>query len=103
MKSSKPETKEKFSIAKFLRNKALLLAALVCEVVALLIDKAVITGFDKYEMSLTFAGLILMFIYLVWDGLKRKYKFYSRKWGMGPYAEPVCEDDADSIEKSDQQ
>lgn len=29
----------------------------------------------------------IVLIYLVIDGLKNKYKYYSKKWGMGPYAE----------------
>lgn len=31
--------------------------------------------------------MIIVLIYLVIDGLKNKYKYYSKKWGMGPYAE----------------
>lgn len=83
----KNQGKEKFSLARFLRRKALLLAALVCEVIALLMDKGVISATDELTMRLTVAGMIIVFIYLVIDGLKSKYKYYSKKWGMGPYAE----------------
>lgn len=83
----KNQGKEKFSLARFLRRKALLLAALVCEVAALLMDKGVIAATDELTMRLTVAGMIIVFIYLVIDGLKNKYKYYSKKWGMGPYAE----------------
>ena len=83
----KNKAKEKLSPAQFLRRKALLLAALVCEVIALLMDKGVIAAADELTMRLTVAGMIIVFIYLVIDGLKNKYKYYSKKWGMGPYAE----------------
>ena len=83
----KNQGKEKFSLARFLRRKALLLAAHVCEVIALLMDKGVISATDELTMRLTVAGMIIVFIYLVIDGLKSKYKYYSKKWGMGPYAE----------------
>lgn len=83
----KNQTKEKFSLARFLRRKFLLLAALACEVTALLMDKGIIAAADELTMRLTVAGMIIVFIYLVIDGLKNKYKYYSKKWGMGPYAE----------------
>lgn len=83
----KNKAKEKLSSAQFLRRKALLLAALVCEVAALLMDKGVIAATDELTMRLTVAGMIIVFIYLVIDELKSKYKYYSKKWGMGPYAE----------------
>ena len=80
MKNQRKEN-EKFSLAQFLRRKFLLLGALVCEVIALLMDKGIIAGSDEL------AGMIIVLIYLVIDGLKNKYKYYSKKWGMGPYAE----------------
>lgn len=83
----KNQTKEKFSLAQFLRRKFLLLAALACEITALLMDKGIIAATDELTMRLTVAGMIIVFIYLVIDGLKSKYKYYSKKWGMGPYAE----------------
>ena len=83
----KNKAKEKLSSAQFLRRKALLLAALGCEVAALLMDKGVIAATDELTMRLTVAGMIIVFIYLVIDELKSKYKYYSKKWGMGPYAE----------------
>ena len=75
MKNQRKEN-EKFSLAQFLRRKFLLLGALVCEVIALLMDKGIIAGSDELTTRLTVAGM-----------LKNKYKYYSKKWGMGPYAE----------------
>ena len=85
MKNQRKEN-EKFSLAQFLRRKFLLLGALVCEVIALLMDKGIIAGSSELTTRLTVAGIIVL-IYLVIDGLKNKYKYYSKKWGMGPYAE----------------
>lgn len=84
MKNQRKEN-EKFSLAQFLRRKFLLLGALVCEVIALLMDKGIIAGSDELTTRLTVAGMIIVLIYLVIDGLKNKYKYYSKKWGMGPY------------------
>ena len=81
------KVREKFSPAQFLRRKFLLLAALACEVTALLMDKGIIAATEDLTMRLTVAGMIIVFIYLVIDGLKNKYKYYSKKWGIGPYAE----------------
>lgn len=46
MKNQRKENK-KFSLAQFLRRKFLLLGALVCEVIALLMDKGIIAGSDE--------------------------------------------------------
>ena len=81
--------KEKFSLKKFLYSKLILLAALGCEVIAYLMVKGVLQGEAQAVNGLTVAGVILLFIYLVKDGLTRKYRHYSKKWGMGPYAEPA--------------
>lgn len=86
MKNQRKEN-EKFSLAQFLRRKFLLLGALVCEVIALLMDKGIIAGSAELTTRLTVAGMIIVLIYLVIDGLKNKYKYYSKKWGMGSYAE----------------
>ena len=86
MKNQRKEN-EKFSLAQFLRRNFLLLGALVCEVIALLMDKGIIAGSAELTTRLTVAGMIIVLIYLVIDGLKNKYKYYSKKWGMGPYAE----------------
>lgn len=99
MKQLKP-AKEKFNLGKWLYQKLLLLAALAFEVAALLIDKGVVTGTETLEMRLTWIGIVIMLVYLVWNGLKQKYRYYSRKWGMGPYAEAAPED-GDTNEKSD--
>lgn len=82
----KIKVKENFSFPQFLRRKLLLLAALVCEVAALLMDKGVIVASDKLTMDLTVGGIVIVLVYLVIDGLKNKYRYYSKKWGMGPYA-----------------
>lgn len=79
--------KENFNIPQFLRRKFLLLAALVCEVVALLMDKGIISATDERTMELTIAGIVIVLVYLVIDGLKSKYRYYSKKRGMGPYAD----------------
>lgn len=50
-------------------------------------DKGIIAGSAELTNRLTVAGMIIVLIYLVIDGLKNKYKYYSKKWGMGPYAE----------------
>lgn len=99
MKQLKP-AKEKFNLGKWLYEKLLLLVALVFEVAALLIDKGVVTGTEALEMRLTWIGIVIMLVYLVWNGLKQKYRYYSKKWGMGPYAEADPED-GDTNEKSD--
>ena len=78
---------KKFSIKRFLLSNYILLTALVCEVIALLMDKGVISGDERTVSGLTVAGVIIMFIQLVRDGLRKKYRYYSKKWGMGPYAE----------------
>lgn len=52
-----------------------------------MMDKGIIAGSDELTTRLTVAGMIIVLIYLVIDGLKNKYKYYSKKWGMGPYAE----------------
>lgn len=83
MKNQRKEN-EKFSLAQFLRRKFLLLGALVCEVIALLMDKGIIAGSDELTTRLTVAGMIIVLIYLVIDGLKNKYKYYSKKWAWGP-------------------
>lgn len=69
MKNQRKEN-EKFSLAQFLRRKFLLLGALVCEVIALLMDKGIIAGSSELTTRLTVAGMIIVLIYLVIDGLK---------------------------------
>lgn len=81
--------REKSSLKKFLYSKLILLAALVCEVAAYLMVRGVVQGNEQAINGLTVAGVILLFVYLVKDGLTRKYRHYSKKWGMGPYAEPT--------------
>lgn len=82
------QAKEAFSLKKYLYDKLFLLGALVIEVIAYLMVRGVISGDQQLINRLTVAGVILMFIYLVKDGLSRKYRYYSQKWGMGPYAAP---------------
>lgn len=95
MKQLKP-AKEKFNLGRWLYEKLLLLIALGFEVTALLIDKGVVAGTEALEMRLTWIGIIIMVVYLVWNGLKQKYRYYSKKWGMGPYAEPTADNGDES-------
>ena len=59
-----------FDFVKFLKKKILLLVALVCEILALLIDKGILTWDPQYEGRLTVCGVVLMLIWLVMDGLQ---------------------------------
>ncbi len=68
------EILQQFSFINFLKKKLLLLVALVCEILALLIDKGILTWDPQYEGRLTVCGVVLMLIWLVMDGLQRKYK-----------------------------
>ena len=63
-----------FDPKQFLRKKLMLLAALVCAVLSLLIDKGILNWDAQYEGRLLVAAVVLMLIWLVMDGLQRKYK-----------------------------
>lgn len=52
----------------------LLLAALALEIISLCIDKGILDWPAEYEGRFLVAGVVLMFIWLVMDGLQRKYK-----------------------------
>ena len=64
----------KFDPKDFLKRKILLLAALVCEIISLLIDKGMLDMKPEFEGRFLVAGVVLMFVWLVIDGLQRKYK-----------------------------
>lgn len=99
MKKSDSEGKTK-KVAKYLYWRILLIPALVFEVIALLIRKGIMTGTDQMISSFTVAGGVLVFVFLVIDGLSKKYREYSKKWGMGPYAEnPEDSSDEEELEK----
>ena len=63
-----------FDLKAFIRKKLMLLVALVCAVLSLLIDKGILKWDAQYEGRLLVAAVILMLIWLVIDGLQRKYK-----------------------------
>jgi len=79
--------KKENKVGKFLYWKILLIAALALEVIALLMRKGIMVGTEQMVSSFTAAGGVLVLIYLVIDGLSSKYRYYSKKWGIGPYAE----------------
>lgn len=64
----------KIDLKEFFRKKLLLLAALVLEIISLLIDKGILDMPPEYEGRFLVAGVVLMFIWLVMDGLQRKYR-----------------------------
>ena len=68
------ELVKNFDLKAFIRKKLLLLAALVCTVLSLLIDKGILKWDAQYEGRLLVAGVVLMLIWLVIDGLQRKYR-----------------------------
>ena len=63
-----------FDPKQFLKKKLMLLVALVCAVLSLLIDKGILKWDAQYEGRLLVAAVVLMLIWLVMDGLQRKYK-----------------------------
>lgn len=87
-------------IKKFLYDKLMLIVALGCEIVAYLMRIGTLGGSAQLVSGLTVAGVVILFIYLVMDGLKRKYKQYSKKWGVDPSAD---EPDDDSCQDSEPQ
>lgn len=88
--------KENFSVKGFLLSKLLLIAALICEVIAYLMSRGILQAQPQLVNGLTVAGVILLLIYLVKDELSKKYRYYSKKWGIGPYAEPAGREPEDS-------
>lgn len=71
-------------VVKFFTGKIFLIAALICEVIAYLMVKGIMSGDAKLINGLTVAGVILLFIHLIKDGLTKKYRHYSKKWGFAP-------------------
>ena len=102
MNTDKQPMNGKFNIAKILYDKLMLIVALCCEIVAYLMTRGVLEGSAQVINGLTVAGVVIMFIYLVTDGLKRKYKQYSKKWGFAPSAGESA-DESDSCQDSEPQ
>lgn len=97
MKNNNRKSKEKLSLKNFIYTRILFVVALVCEVIALLMVKGVVQGDEQIINGLTLAGVLIMLIQLVIGGLISKYRHYSKKWGMGSYAEaPGSEAQPDS-------
>ena len=63
-----------FDPKQFVKKKLMLLVALVCAILSLLIDKGILNWDAQYEGRLLVAAVVLMLIWLVMDGLQRKYK-----------------------------
>ena len=63
-----------FDPKQFVKKKLMLLVALVCAILSLLIDKGILQWDAQYEGRLLVAAVVLMLIWLVIDGLQRKYK-----------------------------
>ena len=63
-----------FDLKQFLKKKLMLLVALVCAILSLLIDKGILHWDAQYEGRLLVAAVVLMLIWLVMDGLQKKYK-----------------------------
>lgn len=78
--------KNPFSLKDFVCGKLILMVALACELTAYLMAEGYIQAAPKVINGLTVAGVILMFIYLVSDGLRKKYALYSNKWGESAFA-----------------
>ena len=89
------EILKEFDFVKFLKKKILLLAALVCEILALLIDKGILTWDPQYEGRLTVCGVVLMLIWLVMDGLQRKYRKMSAVYEAAMAQEASEENNSD--------
>ncbi len=87
------KAKLRFDPRSFPPEKLLLLAALVCEVLALLIRKGVLAAGPELVARLTVAGVILLLIYLVYDGIKRKARKIRAQMGLDAEAdEPPAEE-----------
>ena len=71
-----------FDPKKFLREKLLLLGALACEVVALLIRREIIAADPELVGRLTVAGVVLMLIWLVIDGLRKTARRVRANMGL---------------------
>ncbi len=91
------DKRQKFSLGKFLLNKLMLIAALICEVIAYLMDQGLMTGSERVISGLTVAGVVIAFIYLVLDGLRRKYKRYSEQWGFSSSGGAEKDDRTESV------
>ena len=86
-----------FDLKQFLRKKIMLLVALVCAVLSLLIDKGILNWDAQYEGRLLVAAVILMLIWLVMDGLQKKYKKMSAVYEAAMSADDSEEDSADGV------
>ena len=71
-----------FDPKSFLREKLLLLGALACEVAALLIRREHIAADPELVGRLTVAGVVLMLIWLVIDGLKKTARRVRANMGL---------------------
>ena len=85
-----------FDQKSFLREKLLLLGALACEVVALLIRREIIAADPELVGRLTVAGVVLMLIWLVIDGLKKTARRVRANMGLDDDGE--AEDAAEEAE-----
>ncbi len=83
MASNNIKKKKNPSIREFLVSKLILLVGLACEVISYLMDQGIMQGSARVINGLTMAGIVLVFIYLVMNGLTRKYKQYKEKWYFG--------------------
>ena len=80
-------------------EKLLLLAALACELLALLIRKGVFTADPELVARLTVAGAVLVLIYLVYDGIKRKARKIRAQLGLDEEADEPSGEETDGESK----
>ena len=88
-------------IIEFLVSKLMLLVALACEVISYLMDQGIMQGSARVINGLTVAGVVLIFIYLVINGLTRKYKYYIEKWQLGSAGGDFGENAEQPVEPQD--
>lgn len=89
------EILSKFDLKRFLREKLMLLGALVCAVLSLLIDKGILLWDAQYEGRLLVAAVVLMLVWLVMDGLKRKYHKMAKAMGIDLNSDKTAEEKSD--------
>lgn len=85
-----------FDPKQFVKKKLMLLVALVCAILSLLIDKGILQWDAQYEGRLLVAAVVLMLIWLVIDGLQRKYKKMAAVYEASMAAEAPEDDPAAS-------
>lgn len=88
-----------FNLKEFLRKKLMLLAALVCAVLSMLIDQGILKWDAQYEGRLLVAAVVLMLIWLVIDGLQRKYKKMAAVYEASMAADAAGETPAENSDK----